>query len=92
MKRFLNDLMNRNMESKVEKYIADYTKKCSNEVDRNSCERYVHCFTPWLTPDHARAVALIAKEEMIERACEYFRSNHYSEKFIIDFCKTLDNI
>ena len=28
-------------------------------------------FTPWLTPDQARKAVEIAREEMIEKACEY---------------------
>ena len=78
--------------SKAEDYIQKYTKNCSNET-RITIGKVSHWEKhPWLTPDHARAVAQIAKEEMIERVCEYFRSNHYGEKFIIDFCKALDNI
>jgi len=53
------------MESKVEKYIQDYTNKCSNKDGFS--------YVPWLTPDDARHVAEIAKEEVIEKAVEWFQ-------------------
>lgn len=50
--------------SKVEKFISEHTRNCSNEIVCGICE-------PWLTPDQARKAAEIAREEMIEKACEY---------------------
>ena len=47
--------------SKVEDYIKDCTRNCSNEMIAPR-----HEYQPWLTPDHARAVAEIAREEVIE--------------------------
>ena len=55
------------MKSKVEKYIQEHTNKCSNEDGFS--------YVPWLTPDDARAVAAIAREEVIERACEWLKNN-----------------
>lgn len=62
------------MESKVEQYISDYTRGCSNELSavEYSDGRKVVEYHEWLTPDNARAVAQIAKEETIEKACEAF--------------------
>lgn len=59
---------------KVEQYIKDYTKICSNE---NVCSYY----EPWLTPDHARCVAEIAREETIREVCEWIK-NHLNDDYI----------
>lgn len=58
--------------SKAEKFIEDCTRNCSNAIqsydgDCNPC--IIH--KPWLTPDQALRAVEIAKDEMIERACEY---------------------
>ena len=45
----------------VEEYIDAYTRHCSNEINWYSdSEKHYH---PWLTPDHARNIALMAREE-----------------------------
>ena len=64
------------MESKIEKYISDYTRKGSNELEYvgTTCKVY----QPWLTPDQALRAAEIAKEETIEKACDWLE-NFYSE-------------
>ena len=59
----------------VEKFIQDCTRDCSNQYDLPECfengiERLKE-YQPWLSPDQARKAVEIAKEEMIERACEY---------------------
>lgn len=59
---------------KVEQYIKDYTKTCSNENVYGSYE-------PWLTPDHARRVAEIAREETIKEVCEWIK-NHLNDDYI----------
>lgn len=46
--------------SKAEKFISDCTRNCSNEFD-----------IPWLTPNEAIKAVEIAREEIIEKACEY---------------------
>lgn len=54
--------------SKAEKFIQDYTRHSSNAYwDKNGGDSYF----PWLTPDQARKAVEIAREEMIEKACEY---------------------
>ena len=55
--------------TKVEKYIQDYTRGCSNEMAAikyadGRTETYYH---EWLTPENAFSVAEIAKEEVTER-------------------------
>lgn len=48
----------------AEEYIKAYTKTCSNENVYGSHE-------PWLTPDHARNVAHIVKEETINKTIDW---------------------
>ena len=63
--------------TKVEQYIQDYTRGCSNELDTVE-DKYglkVISYHEWLTPDHARSVAQIAREETIEKACNYLFSH-----------------
>ena len=63
--------------NKAEKYIKDYTRNCSNESAHvyKDGKLVKPIYTPWLTPDDARSVVKIAKEEMIEKVCEYIASN-----------------
>ena len=61
------------MASKVEKYISDYTRNCRNELCSVE-DRYgktIISYREWLTPDQALRAAEIAKEETIEKACEW---------------------
>ena len=60
--------------SKAEKFIQDYTRKCSNELDGIYVEGEVY-YSPWLTPDQARSAVEIAKEEMIDKFCEWVKKN-----------------
>ena len=53
--------------SKVEEYIKNYTMKCSNEDGFD--------YVPWLTPDHARRAAQIARDEVIDKAVEWMKAN-----------------
>lgn len=64
----------------VEKFIQDYTRNCSNEIGYcyNKTRNHNHVFYPWLTPDHARKVAEIAREETIKEVCEWIEKNVYS--------------
>ena len=54
--------------SKASDYIKTNTRKCSNEIMPRLCE-------PWLTPDNALRAVEIAREEVIEKACDYLRKN-----------------
>ena len=58
---------------KVEQYIKNYTRNCSNEIGycHNKTRNHNHVFYPWLTPDQARRAVEIAKEELIEKVCEF---------------------
>jgi hypothetical protein len=58
---------------KVEQYIKEHTRNCSNEIiipTQDGCS-YTKGYTSWLTPDHARSVAQIAREETIKEVCEW---------------------
>ena len=66
--------------SKAEKFIKDCTRNCSNQYDlpeyfENGIERLKE-YQPWLTPDHARKVAEIAREETIKEVCEWIKYNN----------------
>ena len=86
--------------NRVEKYIQDYTRGCSNELSavEYSDGRKVTEYHEWLTPDNARAVAEITKDEMIEKACKWLRINaqYYwgteddIDLMISDFCEEMD--
>ena len=65
---------------KVEQYIKEHTRNCSNEIiipTQDGCS-YTKGYTSWLTPDHARSVAQIAMEETIKEVCEWlYNHNDY---------------
>ena len=78
--------------SKAEEFIIDSTKNCYNY---NS---YAQNPIPWLTPDQARRAVEIAREEMIEKACNVIRHKyghyHYlrgdiTEELIKKFVKAM---
>ena len=69
---------------KAEKFIQNYTRNCSNEIigwQKNSLPIYAS----WLTPDQARRAVEIAREEMIEKSCDYLES--IGHKYVIDGLK-----
>jgi hypothetical protein len=67
----------------VEDYINKYTRNYSNEILVNGDESYTNIpskgeYHPWLTPDHARSVAEIAREETIKEVCGWlYNHNDY---------------
>ena len=64
--------------TKVEQFIKDHTRNYSNEkrITIGKVSKWEK--QPWLTPDHARAVAEIAREEVIEKAVKWLRE-HWRE-------------
>lgn len=56
--------------SKTEKFIEDCTRNCSNETTKYGS--YDHTYHEWLTPDQALRAVEIAREEVIERACDAY--------------------
>ena len=70
--------------TKVEKYIQDYTRGCSNEMAAikyadGRTETYYH---EWLTPENALSVAEMAKEETLNKVCEWLDKN--VAKYLVD--------
>jgi len=61
--------------SNAEKFIQDYTKRCSNELcaveDRFG--KKVISYHDWLTPDQARKAVEIAREELIDKAIGWIK-------------------
>jgi hypothetical protein len=60
--------------SKAEKFINDCTRNCSN-VFINPQLGGTEENHPWLTPDQARKAVEIAREEMIDKFCEWVKKN-----------------
>ena len=63
--------------SKAKQFIKDYTSGCSNELTNG-------VYHEWLTPEQALAAVEIAKEEVINKACEWLREHK-------DYVATEDN-
>lgn len=59
--------------SKAGKFIEDYTRSCSNELDYvgTTCKVY----QPWLTPEQTLRAVEIEREEMIDKAEKWLREN-----------------
>ena len=76
---------------RVEKFISDCTRNCSNEIAHwdISGENVKPIYSPWLTPDQARKAVEIAREEMIERACDAYCKicGHYAHKTPTYICR-----
>ena len=78
--------------SKAEKFIEERTKKCSNlahfeDLNGNVWEEN----TPWITPDQARRAVEIAREETLNKVCEWIEENigEYCDGENIMFSATL---
>lgn len=57
----------------TEEYIKKYTKCCNNElINPQHRKPFYH---EWLTPENARSVAIIAKENIIEKAVEWLQTS-----------------
>ena len=68
------------MSKRVEEHIENYTNRCSNEVGSAIYREIYHLepeYSPWLTPDHARSVAQIAREEVIEKISHWIEEHCY---------------
>lgn len=55
--------------NKAEQFIKDYTRGCSNET--TPIGSFDHTYHEWLTPEQALAAVEIAREELVEKACEF---------------------
>ena len=78
--------------SKAEKFISDCTRNCSNLMqvptldDKGNIVPEAH---PWLTPEDALRAVEIAKEEVMERACNAYCKvcGHYAHKTPTYICR-----
>jgi len=86
---------------KAEQFINDYTKSCSNELSISLLNdgKLVKCYHEWVTPEVARGAVKIAREETINKACEwldkhswdYIRGDMLADKHMIkDFRKAME--
>ena len=62
------------MSKKVEDYIQEHTRNGINIAGNPIHAVSTWNYHSWLTPDDARAVAQIAREEVIEKAVEFLKS------------------
>lgn len=64
---------------KAEQFIRDYTRRCSNELCavEDKYGKKVISYHEWLTPEQALSAVQIAREEAIEKACEYIREHRF---------------
>lgn len=73
--------------SKAKQFIKDYTSGCSNELTDGA-------YHEWLTPEQALAAVEIAREEMIDKACEWLLKNDSyakpTELLVRDFKKAME--
>jgi hypothetical protein len=74
--------------SKAKQFIKDYTSGCSNELTDGA-------YHEWLTPEQALAAVEIAREELIDKACEWLLKNDSyakpTELLVRDFKKAMED-
>ena len=63
---------------KADKFIKDYTRRCSNElcVVEDKYGKKVISYHEWLTPEQALSAMAIAREEVIEEVLKWLRNNY----------------
>lgn len=68
--------------SKAEEFIKEYTMGCSNDI--TPIGNYDHTYQEWLTPEQALAAVEIAREETIDKACEFIdkKVNFYLHHYV----------
>ena len=73
--------------SRAEKFIQDYTRNCSNEMESPLYANPKLNFYPWLTPDQARTAVEIAREEMMEKVCYFLDGYAFIPTYVINELK-----
>ena len=82
---------------RVEQYIKDYTKKCSNKISDLSCKLFDHetKYMPWLTVEHAQRIGEIAREDTIKEVANWLEEKQLGSILtmadVIELVKTLKN-
>ena len=72
--------------SKAEKFIKDYTRNCSNEMESPLYANPKLNFYPWLTPNDARRAVEIAREEIYEWLSENFFNYFEARCSMFEMC------
>ena len=81
---------------KARQFIKDYTRGCSNELCavEDIHGKKVISYHEWLTPEQALAAVEIAREELIDKACEWLLKNDSyakpTEVLVRDFKKAME--
>ena len=76
---------------KAEQFIKDYTRGCSNELVFEDGSG-AHIYENWLTPDQALSAVAYAREEMIDKACEWLQGfMEYSNLFEYEVSESEQN-
>jgi hypothetical protein len=77
--------------SKAEKFIQDYTRNCSNEVDGWIGGKNSPFYQPWLTPDQAKRAVEIAREETLLEVAAWINDTFiFSKQAKEDFSQTFN--
>jgi hypothetical protein len=77
--------------SKAEKFIEDYTRNCSNEMESPLYANPKLNFYPWLTPDQARTAVEIAREETLLEVAAWINDTFiFSKQAKEDFSQTFN--
>jgi hypothetical protein len=77
--------------SKAEKFIEDYTRNCSNEMESPLYANPKLNFYPWLTPDQARRAVEIAREETLLEVAAWISDTFiFSKQAKEDFSQTFN--
>jgi len=79
--------------SKAEKFIQDYTRNCSNELDsfQTKTGAWVDAYHEWLTPDQARRAVEIAREETLLEVAAWISDTFiFSKQAKEDFSQTFN--
>ena len=74
--------------SMAKKFIEDYTRNCSNELDsfQTKTGAWVDTYHEWLTPEDARKAVEIAREEIYEWLSENFFNYFEARMSMFDMC------
>ena len=77
--------------SKAEEFIQENTRNCSNQSKWGveTPIKSIIYVQPWLTPDQARKAVEIAREEIIEKACDTYCKvcGHYAHTVPTHICR-----
>lgn len=77
--------------SKVEKFISDCTRNCSNYTGVINKKTYEGYYIPWVTPDQARRAVEIGREETLLEVAAWINDTFiFSKQAKEDFSQTFN--